>query len=112
MTACALAPVYAVALVAVASLGLGNGIALVSENVLLQQLIPNEFRGRVFGIKSSLISWAFAIAFFSAGALGSVLGARAMYGVAAGGCLLAYLNARTRLAGDEHRVPAAAPATT
>src|SRR4051812_36568487 len=108
MAACALAPVYAVALVAIAALGLGNGIALVSENVLLQQVIPSEFRGRVFGIKSSLISWAFAIAFFSAGAVGTTLGARALYAVAAVGCALAYLNARTRLAGDRHPVAVAA----
>ena len=111
MAACAVAPVYAVALVAIAALGLGNGIALVSENVLLQQVIPSEFRGRVFGIKSSLISWAFAVAFFSAGSIGGVLGARALYAVAAVGCVLAYLNARTRLAGGEHGVPVPAPAT-
>src|SRR3954452_1525085 len=98
MAVCALAPVYGVVLGAVAVLGLGNGLALVSENVLLQQVIPAEFRGRVFGIKNSLVSWAFAGAFFLAGAVGSTLGARALYGVAAAGCLLAYLNARTRLA--------------
>jgi len=111
MGACALAPVYAVALPAVAALGLGNGLALVSENVFLQRLIPEEFAGRVFGIKNSLVSWAFGAAFFTAGAIGSTLGARALYGVAAFGCLAVWATARRLLAGAARVTPVAAPAS-
>jgi MFS family permease len=115
MIVCALAPAYWVVVAAVAGLGVGNGVALVSENIFLQQVIPDEFRGRVFGIKNSLVSWAFAVAFVSAGALGSALGARALYGVAAAGCLLAWASARARLLSGENRrrwpIPHASTAT-
>ena len=110
MTLCAVAPVYALVVAAVAALGLGNGLALVSENVLLQRLIPEEFAGRVFGIKNSLISWSFAVAFFTAGALGSAFGARVLYAVAATGCLAVWATARAALATSPAAVPA--PATS
>ena len=71
-----------------------------------------EFAGRVFGIKNSLISWAFAAAFFTAGAIGSTLGARALYGVAAFGCLAVWATARRTLAGAVRVAPVAAPATS
>jgi MFS family permease len=110
MAACAVAPVYAVALPGVAALGLGNGLALVSENVLLQRVIPAEFAGRVFGLKNSLVSWSFACAFLTAGAIGSALGARALYTLAAVGCLGVFVTARSRLAGAATVAPVPAPA--
>jgi MFS family permease len=112
MAACAVAPVYAVALPAVLALGLGNGLALVSENVFLQRIIPEEFAGRVFGIKNSLVSWAFGAAFFTAGAVGSTLGARPLYGLAAAGCLVVWATARRTLGTAARVTPVAAAATT
>jgi MFS family permease len=113
MGACAVAPSWQVALGTFFVLGIGNGFAVVSENVVLQKLIPDELKGRVFGLKGSLISWAFAIAFFGAGALVALLGSRATFGVLAVGCLSVWAIARSALskagADPEGRRPLLSP---
>ncbi|HYP47169.1 MAG TPA: MFS transporter, partial [Thermoleophilaceae bacterium] len=71
-----LAPSAAFALAAFLVGGLGNGLLLVHERLLIQALVPDELSGRVFGIKDSLTAWAFALAFLlGAGAL-AALGTR------------------------------------
>ncbi|HEX8085170.1 MAG TPA: hypothetical protein VF529_12840 [Solirubrobacteraceae bacterium] len=62
LLACAVVPSWPVALVTFALLGLGNGLVLVAENVLLQHVVPDAVKGRVFGFKGSLISTSFAAA--------------------------------------------------
>jgi MFS family permease len=71
-----LAPHLAVAIAAFALAGLGNGLVLVHERLLLQTSVPDELLGRVFGLKDTGTSWGFAIAFVGAGALLTVLGTR------------------------------------
>jgi MFS family permease len=105
---CALVPSWPVALAAFAVLGLGNGLALVAENVLLQQVVPDDVKGRVFGLKSSLISTAFAVAYFGGGALVALAGARATFAALAGGCLAVWVVARTILAPAAQSVGSAA----
>ena len=79
MAACALAPVLAVAVVAFGVIGVGNGIALTSENVLLQQLIPDAIKGRVFGLKAAMISGAFLVSYVCGGLLVAAVGTRATF---------------------------------
>ena len=112
MAGCALAPSLAAVLPAFLVLGLGNGAALVSENVLLQRLVPEDVLGRAFGLKSALVAWSFAIAYFGGGLLVAALGPRAMFGAIAAGSLVVALTARTlvrRPAGYSLRARTAVP---
>lgn len=101
----AVAPSVPVALVAFLLLGIGNGLALVSENVLLQQLVPDAIKGRVFGLKSTLISSAFLVAYFGGGLLLAATGPRTMFTLIAAGSLLVWVAARSVLVGArvDHR---------
>lgn len=110
MAACALAPVLAVAVVAFMVIGLGNGLALVSEGVLIQQVIPDEIKGRVFGLKSAMISGAFLVAYFGGGLLVAAIGARGTFALIAAGSLLVCLVARVVLSAESRTtlVPATA----
>ena len=110
MAACALAPVLAVAVVAFMVIGLGNGLALVSEGVLIQQVIPDEIKGRVFGLKSAMISGAFLVAYFGGGLLVAAIGARGTFALIAAGSLLVCLVARVVLSAETRTtlVPATA----
>ena len=89
-----LAPAYAVAIPFFALMGVGNGIALSYERVLLQAVVPDAIMGRVFGIKNSLISWAFGISFVAGGGFAAVVGPRALF-VMAGIAIAAAWTAAT-----------------
>ena len=67
--AAGLAPVYEVAAVMFAVAGLGNGLMLVHERLLIQDSVVHSLMGRVFGVKDALTAWAFALAFLTAGGL-------------------------------------------
>ena len=71
-----LAPVLWLALATFAVAGLGNGLLLVYERLLIQATVPDRFSARVFGVKDALTAWAFAVAFLSAGGLISATGSR------------------------------------
>jgi MFS family permease len=83
------APVFAVAMLAFFVTGLGNGAAVCCERVLLQRLVPDRLRGRIFGLRSSLISCALGLSFALAGTLGALLGARTLLLVTGAGALCA-----------------------
>jgi len=67
--AAGLAPAFAVAAVAFALAGVGNGFVLVHERLLLQTVVHDDFLGRVFGLKEAASAWGWLIAFLMAGAL-------------------------------------------
>ncbi len=100
------APSFAVALVTFAVCGVGNGLVLVHERLLLQALVPDEYRGRVFGLKDALACWAFAPGFVAAGALASFAGIRALFVLAGAGTVLVWWAAAYALRSPE---PAAVP---
>jgi MFS family permease len=56
--------------------GLGNGMMLVYERLLIQKLVPDTVAGRVFGLKDALTAWAFALAFLSGPGIVAMLGTR------------------------------------
>lgn len=84
LAATGLAPTFATALFAFAATGLGNGLVLVYERLLIQSLVSDAFTARVFGVKDSLGSWAFGAAFLSAGAMVGLVGSRGVLLIAAG----------------------------
>lgn len=51
-----LAPVLGVAMAAFALSGLGNGVFVVSDRVLLQRLVPERLHGRAFGLLDAVDS--------------------------------------------------------
>jgi MFS family permease len=99
-----LAPTYGVALVAFAACGVGNGVVMVHERLLLQELVHDQLMGRVFGIKDALTSGAFGAGFVCAGVLLPLIGTRALFVLAGVGALAVWCAAALLLR------PAAAPA--
>jgi hypothetical protein len=75
------------ALVAFAAGGVGNGLVIVHERLLFQALVPEGLLGRVYSLKDTLQSWAFAPGFAGAGLLASLLGPRALFLIAGAGAL-------------------------
>ena len=83
-----LAPGYAVAAATFAVAGVGNGLVLVHERLLLQNATADDLLGRVFGLKDATTAWGFGIAFVAGGALVSLLGTREVLVVAGIGAVL------------------------
>jgi MFS family permease len=95
----AVSPNYAAALVAFVIAGLGNGMLLVFERLIIQAFVPDRLAGRVFGIKDALSAWAFGSAFICAGALVSLLGVRELLLAAGAGTVVAWLASLYTLRG-------------
>jgi MFS family permease len=92
-----LAPTYTTALIAFALGGVGNGLVMVHERLLIQAVAPDELLGRVFGLRDTLQCWGFAPGFVGAGVLAALVGPRAMFLIAGAGALLIWLTATTAL---------------
>jgi MFS family permease len=89
--ACGAAPSIAAALPAFALAGVGNGVILVYERLLIQTTVPDRLMARVFGAKDGLTAWAFAIAFLAGGGLIESLGVREVLFMAGGGGVLVWV---------------------
>jgi MFS family permease len=76
--------IFVIALATFGFAGFGNGLVLVYERLLIQEDVPDELVGRVFGIRDALSSWAFAVAFLAGGALLQVIEARELIAIAGG----------------------------
>lgn len=98
--ASAAVPVFAVALATFAVAGLGNGLVLVHERLLLQRTVPDHMLARMFSVKETLTAWAFSISFVCGGAVASVLGTRELFVVAGGGALVVWAWTAIVLRGD------------
>lgn len=95
--ACAFAPGLAVALAAFAVAGIGNGLLLVYERLLIQTTVDDTVMARVFGVRDGLSAWAFAAAFLAAGALIEAFGVREVIGLAGVGALIVWVISRFAL---------------
>jgi MFS family permease len=88
--ACGVAPDFAVAIPAFALAGVGNGLLLVYERLLIQTTVEDTVMARAFGVRDGLSGWAFAAAFLAAGGLIEVLGVRTVLVIAGVGALLVW----------------------
>jgi MFS family permease len=88
-----LAPVLAAAMATFALSGLGNGLFVVSDRVLLQRIVPERLHGRTFGLLDAVESWGFGGALLAGGVLASVYGGRTTFALAGVGTLLVWLLA-------------------
>jgi MFS family permease len=95
--ACGFAPVLVAAMPAFAIAGIGNGVLLVYERLLIQTTVDDAVMARVFGVRDGLSAWAFTVAFLTAGALIEVFGVRAVLVIAGGGALLVWAVSRFAL---------------
>jgi MFS family permease len=89
----ALAPVFGLAMATFALSGLGNGLFVVSDRVLLQRIVPERLHGRTFGLLDAVESWGFGGALLAGGALASAYGGRVTFALAGVGTLLVWLLA-------------------
>jgi len=87
----ALAPTIWVALPLFAIAGLGNGLAVASARLILQQTVDPDRLGGIYGIKDSFDASAVAASLLGAGLLVALIGARSTFVVAAIGCGLTAL---------------------
>jgi MFS family permease len=94
------APSMIVAALAFSLAGLGNGLLLVYERLLIQALVPDRLMGRVFGVKDGLTAWTFAAAFLAAGGLVEAIGPRAVMVAAGAGGVVVWVTARIALRGS------------
>lgn len=110
LTGAALAPEYLLALGAFLLTGAGNGLVLVHVRLILQRTVADRLRGRIFGVRDALDSWAFASAFIGAGVLVELVGTRSMLLIAGAGTLAVWVVAALMLRGTWERPPHSAAA--
>ena len=79
MAGAAVAPNFAVALIAFTLIGLAENLLVGPEMRLMQEMVAERLMGRVFGLKDVLENLAFVSAFLGAGALLTVAGVRAVF---------------------------------
>jgi MFS family permease len=106
--AAAAAPNVWVAAIVVVAAGVGNGVAVVTNAVLVQRGAPDRLRGRAFAVVMS-VGYAFlGLGMIVAGPLTNEAGARTVWAVAAGllaiAAVVGFLLAR-RVDADAGRVP-------
>jgi predicted MFS family arabinose efflux permease len=78
------------AMPAFALIGVGNGLGLVNQRVLIQTVVPDGQLGKAFGMTKSLASWSLMAAFLGGGALVAAVGPRWMFVLAGAGALIAW----------------------
>jgi MFS family permease len=89
--ACGVAPSFAAAVPAFALAGIGNGVILVYERLLIQTTVDDSVMARTFGVRDGLSAWGFAAAFLAAGGLIEALGVRTVLVLAGVGGLLVWV---------------------
>jgi MFS family permease len=86
-----LAPTAALALAAQAIAGAGNGADNIASETLVQQEVPDELLGRVFGVATTAANLGAGIAAIAGGFMLEVTSARAVFLIGGGGVLLVAL---------------------
>ena len=79
------APGIVLACAGFALAGLGNGLTLVHERLLMQLTVQDDLLGRVFGVRDTLDAWAWTLAFVGAGLMFAALDTRIVLAVAGAG---------------------------
>jgi MFS family permease len=88
------APGLVIAILTFGLAGLGNGLLLVHERLLINRVVPDNLQGRIFAVSDTAASWAFGLSYLCAGPLISALGVRETV-LIAGGIALAVAGLAT-----------------
>ncbi len=90
---CAVSPNLAIGCIGALIFGVGNGIGLVCNVTLIQQVVSDDRRGQIFAVLGSLVQMFTLIGTLAAGPITVAVGPRLMWGISAALLLIGYLNA-------------------
>ncbi len=90
---CAVSPGLALGCVGAVIFGIGNGIGLVCNMTLIQQVVGDDRRGQIFAVLGSLVQMFTLVGTLVAGPVTVAVGPRWMWGISAGLLVLGYVNA-------------------
>jgi len=90
---CAVSPNLAIGCFGAIIFGVGNGIGLVCNVTLIQQVVSDDRRGQIFAVLGSLVQLFTLIGTLAAGPITVALGPRMMWGISATLLVIGYLNA-------------------
>ena len=90
---CAVAPNLAIGCVGAVIFGIGNGIGLVCNVTLIQQVVSDDRRGQIFAVLGSLVQTFTLIGMLVAGPVTEAVGPRVMWGISAVLLVLGFVNA-------------------
>lgn len=93
----AVIPSFPLAALGLALAGLGNGVTLVNERLICQRVVPDSMLARAFALFDTAGSWAFGVAFVSAGAVLSIAGVRPLLLIAGVGSVAIWAVAHVAL---------------
>ena len=89
---CAVSPNLAIGCVGAVIFGVGNGIGLVCNMTLIQQVVSDDRRGQVFAVLGSMVQTFTLIGTLAAGWITTALGPRSMWGISATLLVIGYFN--------------------
>ena len=90
---CAVSPGLALGCVGSVIYGVGNGVGLVCNVTLIQQVVPDARRGQIFAVFGSIVQTFTLIGLVAAGPLTNAIGPRLIWGVSAALLAVGYVNA-------------------
>jgi MFS family permease len=90
---CAVSPGLVIGCVGAVIYGVGNGVGLVCNLTLIQQIVPDHRRGQIFAVLGSLVQTFTLLGLIVAGPLTDALGPRLVWGVSSALLAVGYLNA-------------------
>jgi MFS family permease len=90
---CAVSPGIVLGCVGAVIFGAGNGIGLVCNITLIQQVVSDDRRGQIFAVLGSLVQTFTLLGTLAAGPLTDLLGPRPIWGLSAGLLVVGYMNA-------------------
>jgi sugar phosphate permease len=104
LCASAIAVTLPVATATFLATGLFAGAVMSSDHQLVTRMAPDAIRGRVFGLKDSLDSIAFCVAFVGGGVIASLGDSRTVFAASGAGALIVAMLAALML--RQARAPA------
>src|SRR5262249_45053647 len=107
---CAVSPTLALGCAGAVIFGLGNGIGLVCNMTLIQQVVSDARRGQIFAVLGSLVQAFTPVGTLAAGPITEAVGPRAMWGISAVLLVVGFFNA-VLLSAVRSRATARAKAT-
>jgi len=90
---CAVSPTLALGCIGAVAFGIGNGIGLVCNITLIQQVVSDDRRGQIFAVLGSLVQTFTLVGTLLAGPITDAIGPRAMWGISAALLVGGFLNA-------------------
>jgi len=90
---CAVSPNLAIGCVGALIFGIGNGVGLVCNVTLIQQVVGDDRRGQIFAVLGSLVQTFTLLGTLAAGPITEAVGPRTMWGISAALLVIGFFNA-------------------